>query len=230
MTKYKWLLFDADDTLFDYGKAEVGALRKTFEQAGAKFEPEYLPAYQQINQQIWREFEQGRISAEALRVKRFELLFEAIGVSMDPELFSVRYLPNLATQSELTEGALKVVQALHSKYRLAIITNGLRDVQRPRLARSAIRDYIADIIISEEVGAVKPERAIFDAAFQRMGHPNKDEVLLIGDSLTSDIAGASNYGIDTCWFNPEGKARREGLEIKYEIRHLTDLLEILNEG
>ena len=146
---------------------------------------------------------------------------------MDAERFSAAYLPNLATQSALTEGALEVVQTLHSRYRLAIITNGLRDVQRPRLAQSAICEYVADMVISEEVGAVKPERAIFEAAFQRMGQPDKDEVLLIGDSLTSDMAGGSAYGIDTCWFNPEGKARHDGLVITYEIRGLVELLEIL---
>jgi 2-haloacid dehalogenase len=227
LKKYKWLLFDADDTLFDYGQAEAGALRLTFEQLGARFDPAYLPVYQRINRQIWQDFEQGKISAAALRTKRFELLFEAIGALMDAERFSAAYLPNLATQSKLTEGALEVVQALHGRYRLAIMTNGLRDVQRPRLARSAIRDYIADMIISEEVGAVKPERAIFDAAFRRMGQPGRDEVLLIGDSLTSDIAGGSAYGIDTCWFNPEGQARRDGLVITYEIRRLTELLEML---
>ena len=227
MTKYTWLLFDADDTLFDFGQAEAGALRLTFGQLGVRFDPAYLPVYQRINRQIWQDFEQGKISAEALRTTRFELLFEAIGVSVDAERFSAAYLPNLATQSELTEGALEVVQALHGKYRLAIITNGLRDVQRPRLAQSAIRDYIADIVISEEVGAVKPERAIFDAAFQRMGQPGKDEVLLIGDSLTSDIAGGSAYGIDTCWFNPDGKAGHDGLVITFEIRYLAGLLEIL---
>lgn len=227
MTKYQWLLFDADDTLFDYGKAEAGALRQTFEQVGVKFEPEYLSAYQQINRQIWTEFEQGRISAKALRTRRFELLFEAIGVSVDPERFSAVYLSNLATQSELTEGALQVMQALYGKYRLAIITNGLRDVQRPRLARSAIRDYIADIIISEEVGAAKPERAIFEAAFRRMGNPNKDEVLLIGDNLASDMAGGNAYGIDTCWFNPTGQPRAEDIPVTYEISRLTDLLEML---
>jgi len=221
------LLFDADDTLFDYGKAEAGALRMTFEQLDVRFDPAYLSVYQRINRQIWQDFEQGKISAEALRTRRFELLFEAVGVSMDPEQFIAAYLPNLATQSELTEGALEVVQALDANYRLAIITNGLRDVQRPRLARSAICRHVADIIISEEVGAVKPERAIFDAAFQRMGYPGKDEVLLVGDSLTSDIAGGSAYGIDTCWFNPEGKARRDGPVITYEIRRLTELLEIL---
>ncbi len=227
MTKYTWLLFDADDTLFDFGQAEAGALRLTFEHLGVRFDPAYLPMYQRINRQIWQDFERGKISAEALRIKRFQLLFEAIGVSVDAERFSAAYLPNLATQSELTEGALEVVQTLHGKYRLAIITNGLRDVQRPRLARSAIRDYIADMVISEEVGAVKPEKAIFDAAFQRMGQPDKDEVLLIGDSLTSDIAGGSAYGIDTCWFNPDGKARHDGLVITFEIRYLTELLGIL---
>ena len=227
MAKYTWLLFDADDTLFDYGQAEAGALRQTFEQSGVHFEPSYLETYQSINRQLWHEFEQGKITSELLRTRRFELLFAAIGVLIDVSIFSPRYLTNLAAGSELTEGALEVVQALGSKYHLAIITNGLRDVQRPRLAGSAIRDYIELIVISEEVGAVKPDTAIFDAAFRLMGNPGKGQVLMIGDSLTSDMAGGHHYGIDTCWFNPHGQPRPDHVTIHYEIKRLAELVEML---
>jgi 2-haloacid dehalogenase len=227
MANYRWLLFDADDTLFDYGQAEAGALRRTFEQSGVCFDAAYLGIYQRINHQLWLDFEQGKIASELLRTRRFELLFEAIGVLIDASVFSPRYLSNLAASSELIEGALEIVQALHGRYRLAIITNGLRDVQRPRLAGSAIRDYIEHIIISEEVGAVKPEPAIFDAAFRLMGWPGKDQVLMIGDSLTSDMAGGSAYGIDTCWFNPRGLPRPAHVSITHEIKRLDELVEML---
>jgi len=227
VTKYQWLLFDADDTLFDYGRAEAGALQRTFDDLGLAFQPDYLPVYSQINRGVWRAFEQGQITAEALRTKRFELLFEALGLSADAQVFSQRYLPNLAFGSELIEGALEVVRALHGKYQLAVITNGLKDVQRPRLACSAIQPYIAHLIISEEVGAAKPAPAIFDAAFERMGHPRKDEVLLIGDSLSSDMRGGIAYGLDTCWFNPSGQPRDRALPVTFEIRRLAELLEIL---
>jgi len=110
---------------------------------------------------------------------------------------------------------------------LAIVTNGLKAVQRSRLACSPIRDYIACMVISEEVGASKPDRAIFDAAFERIGRPLKSEVLMIGDSLTSDIEGGYRYGVDTCWYNPTNQSQSVDLEITYQIRNLGELADLL---
>ncbi len=227
MPRYRWLLFDADNTLFDFTRAESDALRLTFEQLGIGFEHAYMPVYQRVNREVWVAFEQGAISAEELSTKRFELLFDALGIEAEAEPFSAAYLPNLAMQGHLMPDALAVVRTLHDTYRIAMITNGLGDVQRPRLARSAIRDYIAELVISDEIGAAKPDRAIFDAAFLRMGSPRPDEVLLIGDSQSSDIAGGIAYGIDTCWFNSGGAPRAEGIVCTHEVRRLTELLAIL---
>jgi FMN phosphatase YigB (HAD superfamily) len=110
-----------------------------------------------------------------------------------------------------------------------LITNGLKEVQRPRLARSAISGYFADIVISEEVGAAKPDARIFDAAFQRMGHPRKADVLMVGDSMSSDIRGGKAYGIDTCWFNPASKLRELDVDSRYEIADLCELVDLLAE-
>ena len=110
---------------------------------------------------------------------------------------------------------------------LLVITNGLKEVQSARLARSSIGGYFAHVVISEEVGAAKPDRRIFDAAFDRMRGPHKEEVLIIGDGLSSDIQGGHDYGIDTCWFNPGRKPRALDLPIRYEIAQLSDLLAIV---
>ena len=225
--RYDWLLLDADGTLFDYDAAEAAALAKTFGQVGIEFEPAYIETYRQINAAIWREFEVGRISQERLRTRRFELLFEAAGVECDPQRFSTLYLKNLAGGTQLIEGAEEVVKALHGKVRLALITNGLKEVQRPRLAASAIARYFDAVLISEELGCAKPDRAIFDAAFERMGHPSKERVLIVGDSLTSDIKGGNDYGIDACWFNPDRKKPDPSIEIRYEIDRLDALLAIV---
>jgi len=225
--RYSWLLLDADGTLFDYDRAEAGALEATFGELGLPWRDGALRAYRRINARIWREFEQGQITQEVLRTRRFEQLFEALGITCDPELFSRTYLHTLAHGTELLEGAEEVVRALHGRVGMLIITNGLADVQRPRVDGCAIRDYIADMVISEEVGAAKPEPAIFDVAFVRMGWPDRARVLMVGDSLTSDIAGAAAYGIDACWYNPAGKDRPAGLEIRYEIRRLDELLGIV---
>jgi 2-haloacid dehalogenase len=221
--KYKWLLFDADGTLFDYDGAEAAALERTFEQVGLGFEPDYVAGYRQINKQIWLEFEQGTISQQRLRTRRFELLFEAAGIDSDPGAFGARYLRTLAEASQLVDGAEEIVKRLYGKAGLMIITNGLKDVQRPRLARSMIGGYFADVVISEEVGAAKPDGRIFDVAFAKMRHPKKQDVLMVGDSLTSDIKGGSDYGIDTCWFNPKRKPRDLKVEIRYEIEGLREL-------
>lgn len=227
--KYQWLLLDADGTLFDYEKAEAAALRKTFEQAGCRFEPGHLEAYRRINGRIWRELELGETTPDRLKVRRFELLFAAIGVASDPAAFSEQYLENLAHASYLMKGAEEMIRALHGKVGLAVITNGLKDVQRPRLARSAVGQYLDHVVISEEVGAAKPDRRIFDAAFSQMSAPRKEEVLIVGDSLTSDIKGGSDYGIDTCWFNPMRRPRDLDVEIRYEITSLSELLSIVDE-
>ncbi len=116
---------------------------------------------------------------------------------------------------------------MHRKYRIAILTNGLKVVQRGRLARSVIRHHVSDLIISEEIGAAKPAREFFDAAFTRLGHPSKREVLMIGDGWSSDIQGAVQYGIDACWYNPGRNPRPSTCEITREIASLRELTDWL---
>jgi 2-haloacid dehalogenase len=224
---YTWLVFDADDTLFDYERAEAAAVEKAFAQFGLPFTPSYLALYHQINAQLWRAFEQKQITQGTLRVRRFEALFEALSLGPLPPAFSTAYLGQLATCTQLVAGAEALLKTLHVSYHIAILTNGLTAVQRPRLLRSAICDYVAELVISEEVGAAKPDSAIFEIAFDRMGRPPRAEVLMIGDSLTSDIQGAIQYGLDTCWYNPAHRPRPAGLEITYEMAALSELEPLL---
>jgi 2-haloacid dehalogenase len=222
---YQWLLFDADDTLFDYNQAETDALRWTFEQTGAAYLPEYLTAYQRYNRQVWAELERGEVTSLELRTKRFRLLSDDIGSSLDPELVSPIYLRNLSRGIHLLDGALDVIQVLRHRYHLALVTNGLADVQRPRLEGSLLKDAFEQVFISEEIGAAKPDKACFDVIFQRIGQPPKKQVLIIGDSLTSDMQGGVNYGIDTCWYNPHGKMT--DLPVTYQVTRLAELFEWL---
>jgi 2-haloacid dehalogenase len=225
--RYEWVLFDADGTLFDYDAAETKALKTTFEQFAHRFEPRHLEVYQQVNGQIWREFERGEIDIPRIKTERFARFFAAVGLNADPVTFSARYLVNLGHCADLIPGAVEIVQALYGQVGLAVITNGLEDVQRSRFARSPMGRYFSGIVISEAVGASKPDGAIFDAAFSVMGHPQKGQVLIVGDSLTSDMAGGSAYGIDTCWFNPSGRPRGLDVTICYEIHRLSELLDIV---
>lgn len=223
---YPWLWFDADGTLFDYDRAEATALRRAFASLELPFEETYLDTYRAINAKLWQALERGEITQAVLRPRRFERLLEVLQLSASIERMSDLYLEQLAICAELKEGAYEVLQALSQTCKIAIVTNGLQSVQRGRFARSTIRPFVRELIISEEIGAAKPSGIFFEIASARTGNPPKKDVLLIGDSLTSDIRGGADYGIDTCWYNPSGQPKPEGLEITYEIRQLQELLEM----
>lgn len=225
--KYKWILFDADNTLFDYDAAEGGALSSTFEEMGRPLTVEHRATYREINHQNWQAYERGEITQVVLRTRRFAQFLAALGLSEAPEQVSQRYLYHLGNRTDLVEGALELVQVLAGRVGMMIITNGLKDVQRSRMGQSEIGHYFSDIVISEEVGVAKPDGRIFDVAFDLMGQPAKADVLIVGDSLSSDMQGGLNYGIDTCWFNPGKRQNELGLEVGAEIGRLDALLALI---
>lgn len=227
MLRYSWLLFDADGTLFDYDQAEAKALQSAFHDFALPYTTRTMAEYHEINRQIWNDFENKRISAAELRTRRFDLLFEALGVNSDPDRFSAVYLRHLAAQTDLIAGAYELITTLRGRCRLGIITNGLHDVQRPRLERSTLAGMFDVVIVSEEIGAAKPEPAFFYTAFDRMGQPPKEEVLVTGDSLTSDIQGGINFGLDTCWYNPRKVSSDPYISPTYEITSLDQFIALL---
>jgi len=228
--RYRWLLFDADGTLFDYDRAEHAALEQSLGKVGISFELGHLAAYRRINQALWQAVERGEITPGRVKVQRFELLLETLQVEASPNALSAAYLNCLADCSYLVEDAAEVLQAHHKGHRIAILTNGLKEVQRRRLERSVIRHHISDLIISEEIGAAKPSRQFFDAAFARLGQPSKKEVLMVGDGWASDIQGAIQYGIDACWYNP-GRTPRPGEgEVTCEVASLRELRDWLGSA
>ncbi len=233
---YRLLIFDADGTLFDYDRGEAYALFSAFRDQQLVFHEETMaPLYRRINKNIWRAFEAGEIPQGEISSRRFGEFFRELGVGCDIRAFSASYLGHLAEADFLIEGAVDVVATLAKSYSMAIVTNGLSRVQRERFGRSPITEHFHPIVISDEVGVQKPNPKIFDHIFE--AHPDvpREEVLMIGDSLTSDIAGGVAAGIDTCWFNPGrepgapggGEEGRFLPDPTYEIRSLGDLLRIL---
>ncbi len=227
--RYAYCLFDLDGTLFDYDKAESTAIQKTFEDHDVKYSPSYLQEYGRINKQIWLDYESGLITQVELKTERFRRLLETLGIDTDPGRFGIAYLKNLSQGRYLLPGVIPLLELLSkNNIKMYLITNGLKDVQRERLSGSEITKYFIDVFISEEIGAAKPDNAIFDESFRRMGFPEKEDVLLIGDSLSSDIAGGCSYKIDTCWYNPKHLDNNSGCTPIYTIQDITELEKILS--
>jgi 2-haloacid dehalogenase len=225
---YNVILFDADGTLFDYDKAEAHALEKAFKHFNFKYtEESELKNYRIINKEIWIDYENGKIDSKNLRIERFRRLFKNYEEKIDFNEFSTVYLSLLSDGIFLIDGAEEVCRYLFQKYKIVILTNGIKDVQLSRIKNSSLNKYIHDIITSEETGYKKPDVGIFDYTFNRIEHFDKDTTLIIGDSLSSDIQGGINYKIDTCWYNSIGEENKSGLNPNYEINDLRQLIRLL---
>ncbi|MBE6616597.1 MAG: noncanonical pyrimidine nucleotidase, YjjG family [Ruminococcaceae bacterium] len=232
MSKYKYLLFDMDNTLLDFSRAEYLSFERTAKEAGLDYSEELYELYSRINDSLWKKLEVGGIKLEELKIERFRMLLSEIGYS-DPEereriatFMRNRYMLVLGEQGCMIDGAPEVCEKLSGKYDMYILTNGIADIQRSRYAISGLGKYFKEMFISEEIGHTKPERAYFDYVFDKIGDQDKTKYLMIGDSLTSDCDGAIAYGIDICRFNPTG-ADNKGRVLTYTIKKLTDLYEIL---
>ena len=204
MKRYHVFLFDADETLFDFVKAEAAALRNTMEDFGLTYSEAVRQQYHRINDGLWKQFERGAVSRDELQQARFSRLFEALGVSRDAGAFNSRYLTELGRGTYLLDGAYEICQYLRrNRKKLCIVTNGTAAAQRARIGRSELRPFFDELFISEEIGARKPEKLFFERVLTRLASFDPRDMLIVGDSLSSDIAGGNGAGIDTCWFNPQ---------------------------
>lgn len=222
--KYEVILFDADETLFDFKKSEKEALKKTMLKFNIKYNENYhLKVYKEINAAIWSEFEQGLITQEKLKIERFKRLLDKLNIKSDEIYFSKLYTEHLAEASFLFEDSINLVKNLNKYYKLSIITNGLTSVQDKRIRKSNIAKYFDSIIISEEILLAKPNPKIFEYTLNHMNFYDKSKVLMVGDSLTSDIQGGINFGIDTCWYNPNKIKNKTSIKPTYEISNFDEL-------
>lgn len=224
---YTWLLFDADNTLWDFSAAEASALERVLVERDIEWSTEVLGTYRLINRAAWDDYEQGILPKSQLRDIRFQRLLEHYRQDHPAEEVSFSYRQYLAASNHMLNGAMDVLDAVRGRYRLGLITNGLHEVQRPRLVNTGIEDYFEFVVISDEIGVAKPDAAFFDHAFAFMEGIDPAEVLIIGDNPNADIKGGLNYGCDACWLRHPGAADRKALGETYRIRAISELLEFV---
>ena len=223
------VLFDLDDTLFDFHKAEKIALTKTLVHFGIDPTEETLALYSAINAAHWKRLELGEISREEVKVGRYRELFKTIGVECDPVKATAYYESMLAIGHYFMPGAPELLEVLYGKYRLYIVSNGTAKVQEGRIGSSGIAKYMDGIFISQILGANKPDKQFFDICFSEIPDFSLSETVIIGDSLSSDIKGGINAGIITVWFNPKGIENDNDIKPDYTIKELSEVPGLLSQ-
>ncbi len=227
MSKYKYLLFDADNTLFDFDKSEKEAFKTALGLFNIEYTDEIYGIYHVINDKLWKMLEKGETTRDELKFERFRQFASAVGCSADYRDIARKYEKSLGMQVFEIEGNFEVLKTFSEKYKMYVITNGITEVQESRFSRSRFTELFESVYISEKLGVSKPSKLFFDYVFEDIGDFDLSRYLVIGDSLTSDIDGALNSGVDSCWYNRYGLSC-EGRKITYEIRHMKELADILN--
>lgn len=226
--KYEWLLFDLDNTLMDFHAASEIAFTELMHDYGLLDNEIDYALYHEINGKVWHDFETGKIDALTLRGRRFDEYFDAVKVHPKTGIqANYDYLNIVAQHPIMIKGAYELLEVLAPHYKMAIITNGLKEVQRKRLDAAKITSYFECIIVSDEIGWAKPHTSYFEHTIEQMEYKDKSKMLVIGDSLLSDILGANKSGIDSCWHNLKGKPNKTVAVPTYEVSNLAELQVLL---
>ena len=227
MGPYDYILFDADNTLFDFDAAEAKALDAALLQFGYPCDDVTRPLYRAINHALWHRFNLGQISREKLLVERFAVFVRVMGREDDPVAFNRCYLDALSRNADLLPGAEELCRLLSERYTLAIVTNGNAMAQRGRFDRSPLKGLIPWLFISEEVGTQKPEPRFFQSVLDAMGISDRRRAVVVGDDPYSDILGGNRAGLDTIWYHPSATAAPEGISPTASVRSFDQLRALL---
>lgn len=225
----KTLLFDVDDTLLDFQLAEKKALTALLADEEITLTPEIEKTYKTINQGLWRSFEEGKIAKDIISDTRFGLLFNELNKEVDSKKMGANYHHYLSLGHDLLGNSKSILTKLAPHYDLYIVTNGVAQTQYRRLTDSELLPFFKGIFVSEEVGYQKPMKEYFDYVFERIPEFDRNETMIIGDSLQSDIQGGQLAQIQTVWLNPTEELPTPTIQPSYTIRQLDDILTILDK-
>lgn len=223
MANFDYILFDADNTLFDFDLAEQKALHSVLEAHGYPVDNRTCQLYLSINRDLWARLDRGEVTQSWLVVERFAAFARAMGRDDDPVVFNRDYLNRLAQGAFLLPGAERLCRRLAPHCTLAIITNGVARAQRSRFARSSLTDVISYLFVSEELGASKPSPAFFKPVLRQLGNPSQERVLVVGDNLATDIRGGLDCGLPTAWYNPRRLPNSTPWQPQWEVSDYSQL-------
>ncbi len=227
---YKYLLFDLDHTLLDFDAAEGIALSHLLKEEGVEDIQAYKDYYVPMNKALWKDLEQKKITKSELINTRFVKLFAHFGIEKDGAYLAERYQFFLSKQGQTFPGVEELLKSLISQgYELYAATNGITFIQTGRLEQSGIAPYFKEIFISEQLHTQKPDAEFYEKIGACIPNFDKNHALMIGDSLSADIQGGKNAGIDTVWYNPQHLENTTQLHPTYEVHSYKDLLNCLGE-
>lgn len=229
----KAVLFDIDNTLLSFDEYVKESMKNGFEKFGiATYNDEMFAAFTQVNSKLWRLIEKGEMTFEELLKTRWNKIFEHLGISADGVAFEKYFRERLFDSAIPENGAMDLLKYLHGKYILCVASNGPYQQQKNRLKVGGMLPYFSDLFISEEIGSSKPAKSFFATCFERLNskleqkiQPN--EIIIIGDSLTSDMAGGIRFGMQTCFYNPAKKEVPSDVKIDYTVTSLNEITNIL---
>ena len=232
MREYKYLLFDLDNTLMDFDRAEETAFYAAFSASDLVVDDHVYALYHEINAGLWKRLEKGELSRERLKDLRYEMLFQRLGIPDDGKSREVsdRYFTELSRQQFMMDGAEDVCRILRPRYKMYIVTNGTYEVQKGRFFGSPLEKYFDDIFVSEHIGAAKPSPVFFDHVVKTVGDEDRSAYCVIGDSLTSDIDGALAAGMDAIWLDHRGTGDAQGRAVTHILQDIRQLPAYLSDA
>jgi len=226
--KYEIFLLDADQTIFDFDKSEKNAIKDVLTNAGLPFNEEIYNTYHIINRDLWHKYEKGEIERKDIFSNRFKMLFEKLNFDVKEDL-NIKYFDRLASYAYLIDGAIEFLQELSNNGKIYLATNGKISIQNSRINLSGISKYLTNVFVSDLIGYAKPKKEFFEFIENNIKDFDKQKTVMIGDSLTSDILGGNNFGIDTIWLNFNNE---NVINIKptYQVKNYNQILKIIKES
>lgn len=221
------ILIDVDNTLLDFNKCAEAAIKTGFLKWNIEYSEKVFPVFLEVNDSLWRKIETGEIDKKTLYQLRWKTIFERLGINADGPAFEQDFRNIFSDSKEPVDGAYELLDYLSENYIVSVASNASYQQQLKRLNNADMMKYFANIFNSEQIGYPKPESKFFDACFEKLGNISKEEVMIIGDSLSADINGGAAYGIKTLWFNYDKASVPHHVKADFIVNSLDEIKNIL---